>query len=180
MRTLAALLMLLSTLAWCGENEEYAQALKELGLKPPIDVTFADIFTDGGTLCATLTGAENTKIDISVGHHGESLGQFVTGALHREFDGAKVVERGSARETAIIFVLRRWLNDNYTVKQQEKFFQRTGVNGLTKDEVKALRVAHMIGTAEIGIKRINVYVLLGVIIVVGVAVYVRRRTLGHR
>jgi hypothetical protein len=107
------------------EQLDYDAALKQLGLTNPItlkDVLYPD---DGGSMIVNLTHGNSQTFSLTLDRRMHSSDYVAT--YDQLFIGyptdksAKHVEPHSAKENSIYLVLQRWLNDNYTSKQRDKW-----------------------------------------------------------
>ena len=113
----------------------------------PVEVTYADIYRDGGTGVVVFTdarGCEYTVCRDGRMSSGSVPRCLYIGAPYPTRDGAELLDPDSGLAEGIRAALVDWFERELTPEQQVKLRAVRTVVGLTKSEVRALRVLGII------------------------------------
>jgi len=153
----AFFLLPLMTMGLLSAAEEAydAAALKQFELRAPLILVEADAWQDSGSIGIMFSDPKGKELSFCLNRtktSKESRDHIFLGATYFKEDGARLIERGSDTEKAVLVLLNNWLDANWTKSEQETFRKHMDEHkdnpSFKKSELDAMLVLKIIAVLE--------------------------------
>lgn len=104
----------------------------------PTTISRIEMYRDGGSIGVELLDSCGTKFELCVdGRLGtNTLDRLYVNARHPSIDRAELIPRGADVEKRIVKYLQGWLDDNWSIEEQESLKDTYGQRDLNVRESK--------------------------------------------